>query len=73
MYLEYNGTRIEKFRFVAVDGARYYIPYPKAANDLRISPFHYRLACILNQQPVGYGIDRGLAVAGITVDAELAT
>ena len=72
VYLEYNGTRIEKFRFVAVDGARYYIPYPKAANDLRISPFHYRLACILNQQPVGYGIDRGLAVAGITVDAELA-
>lgn len=73
VYLEYSGTRIETFWFVAVDGARYYIPYPKSANDLRISPFQYRLACILNQQPVGYGIDHGLAVAGITVDNEPAT
>ena len=71
VYLEYNGTPIETFRFVAVDGARYYIPYPEAANDLRISPFRYRLACILNQHTTGHGIDYGLKVAGITVDDEL--
>ena len=73
VYLEYNGTRIKTFRFVAVDGFRYYIPYPKSMDDLRISPFQYRLARILNQQPVGYGIDHGLEVAGITVDDALAT
>ena len=73
VYLEYNGTRIKTFRFVAVDDFHYYIPYPKSMNDLRISPFQYRLACILNQQPVGYEIDHGLDVAGITVDNELAT
>lgn len=73
VYLEYNGNRIETFLFVAVDGARYYIPYPKSANDLRISPFRYRLACILNQHTTGYGIDYGLKVAGITVDNALAT
>ncbi len=73
VYLEYNGTRIETFWFVAVDGYRYYIPYPKSRDDLRISPFQYRLACILNQQPVGYGIDQGLEVAGITVDDEPVT
>ena len=73
VYLEYNGTRIKTFRFVAVDDFHYYIPYPKSMNDLRISPFQYRLACILNQQPGGYGIDQGLAVAGIKVDNALAT
>ena len=73
VYLEYNGTRIKTFRFVDVDGGRYYIPYPKSMNDLRISPFQYRLACILNQQLGGYGIDQGLDVAGITVDNALAT
>lgn len=73
VYLEYNGTRIKTFWFVVVDGARYYIPYPKSRDDLRISPFQYRLACILNQQPGGYGIDHGLDVAGIKVDDEPAT
>ena len=73
VYLEYSGTRIEKFCFVYVDGGRYCIPSPKSRDDLRISPFQYRLACILNQQPVGYGIDHGLEVAGITVDNALAT
>ena len=72
VYLEYNGTRIKTFRFVAVDDFHYYIPYPKSMNDLRISPFQYRLACILNQ-PSEYEIDHGLDVAGITVDNELAT
>lgn len=49
------------------------LPTPKSWDDLRISPFPYRLTCILNQQPVGYGIDHGLAVAGITVADEPAT
>ena len=70
VYLEYNGKRIKTFYFAEVDGARYCIPYPKPANDLRISSFQYHLACILNQ-PFGYGIDQGLIIAGITVDPNL--
>ena len=68
VYLEYNGTRIETFYFAEVDGARYYIPYPKSAIDLRISQFQYRLTCILN----GYmECSTGLSIAGITVDPNL--
>ena len=70
VYLEHNGTRIETFYFAEVDGARYYIPYPRSANDLRISPVQYHLARILNW-PFGYGIDQGLTIAGITVDPKL--
>lgn len=71
VYLEYNGKRIETFWFVYVDGTRYCIPYPKSANDLRISQLQYRLAGILNPPSIGYGIDHGLEVAGITVDPNL--
>lgn len=68
VYLEYNGTKIETFYFAEIDGARYYIPYPKSAIDLRISQFQHRLTCILN----GYmGCDTGLSIAGITVDPNL--
>jgi hypothetical protein len=73
VYLEYGGTRIETFWFADVDGGRYLIPYPKAENDLRISPFQYHLACIVNRRTIGLGIDHGLRVAGITVDAGVAT
>lgn len=68
VYLEHNGTRIETFYFADVDGARYCIPYPKSANDLRISQLQYRLACILNGH---MGCDTGLSIAGITVDPNL--
>ena len=70
VYLEYNGKRIKKFWFVDVDNFHYCIPYPRSANDLRISPFQYHLARILNW-PFGYGIDQGLTIAGITVDSTL--
>lgn len=73
VYLEYNGCRIETFWFVYTDGFRYLIPYPKSATDLRISPFQYHLASILNSKMVGYGLDLGLQNAGITVDSEMET
>jgi hypothetical protein len=71
VYLEYNGSRIETFWFVYVDGFRYLIPYPKSATDLRISPFQYHLASILNSKIPGYGVDFGLQNSGITVDPEM--
>lgn len=72
VYLEYNGYRIETYWFVDVDGGRHLIPYPKSANDLRISPFQYHLASILNSVITGHGLDHGLQIAGISVDPELA-
>lgn len=71
VYLEYNGYPIETYWFVDVDGGRHLIPYPKSANDLRISPFQYHLASILNSKIPGHGLDHGLRVAGIIVDPEL--
>ena len=70
VYLEYNGKRIKKFWFVYVANFHYCIPYPRSANDLRISPFQYHLARILNW-PFGYEIEQGLTIAGITVDSTL--
>ena len=71
VYLEYNDKRVKKFWFVDVDNFRYCIPYPRSANDLRISVISvFTLACILNW-PFGYGIDQGLTIAGITVDPNL--
>lgn len=71
IYLEYSGTRIETFWFVDVDGGRHLVPYPKGPKDLRISPFQYHLACIVNSQFVGHGIDHALNLAGIRVDQQL--
>lgn len=71
VYLEYNGYRVETFFFVYVDGFRYLIPFPKSAKDLRISPFQYHLASILNSKIPGYGLDLGLQNAGIVVDPNI--
>lgn len=71
VYLEYNGIRIETFWFVNVDGGRYFIPYPKSADDLRISRFQYHLALILNKISNNLGIDWALKHAGIVVDPGL--
>ena len=71
VYLEYDEIRIEKFLFVKVDGARYSVPCPKTANDLRISPLQYHIARILNPDSIGYGIDHALEVAGIKEDPNL--
>ncbi|TWU44928.1 hypothetical protein Q31b_00990 [Novipirellula aureliae] len=71
VYLEYNGARIETFFFASVDGARYLVPYPKSATDLRISRFHYHLARILNAHSIGYDIDHALAIARIEIDPSL--
>lgn len=70
VYLEYNGYRIETYWFVDVDGSRYLIPYPKSASDLRITPFQYHLASILNSKLPSLGLDHGLQVAGISVTDE---
>lgn len=71
VYLEFRGIRIETFLFVNVDGARYSIPRPKTAHDLRISRLQYHIARILNPDSIGYGIDHALEVAGIRVDPNL--
>ncbi len=73
VYLEYNGYRIETFWFVYVDGNRYLLPYPRSRNDLRISPFQYHLAAILNAKISSHGLDRGLEMSGIVVDPQIKT
>lgn len=76
VHLEYNGKRIKTFWFVLADGTRYLIPYPKTANDLRISPLQYHIARILNHDipntdSIEYGIALALEIAGIKVDPNL--
>lgn len=71
VYLEYRGRSIETFLFVNVDGARYSVPCPKAANDLRISPLQDHIARILKPNSIGYGIDHALEIAAIKIAPNL--
>jgi hypothetical protein len=47
-FLRYNGTLIEKFYTVSVDGYRMYIPYPKSSTDLTINKKKYNIGKIVN-------------------------
>ncbi|MBT2278835.1 hypothetical protein J7E51_12760 [Priestia megaterium] len=67
--LRYNGTIIEQFYTVAVDGYRMYIPYPRRP-DMTISEEQYRIALILNQINTGYNMDDYLSMGNISVRPE---
>lgn len=70
-FLRYNGSIIETFYTVAVDGYRQLIPYPKSIHNLVINNKQYRIGKILNIPYKSYDFDEYLNMANIQVNSML--
>ena len=68
----YRESPIKQIFFANLDGGRCLMPFPKSADDLRISSFQYAVAKIVNGQFQGSDLDHYMKVAGIIVDENLA-
>jgi hypothetical protein len=64
-FLQFNGSIIEQFYTVAVDGHRSYIPYP-SLKSMTITREQYAIGRILNSIH-GYNFEEYLQLAGIKV------